>query len=106
MVRELSERELRAFVKENPICVVYLWGPQCSPCRLVTPIVEKLSEEIDVPFGKVNVSDYPDVVWDYAVLALPSVLVFRDGEIADRIAGAKPEKAYRLKIQEAIDAGK
>jgi len=54
----------------------------------------------------VNVSDYPDVVWDYAVLALPSVLVFRDGEIADRIAGAKPEKAYRLRIQEAIDAGK
>lgn len=104
MVRDLTKDELEVFVKENRVCVVYLWGPQCSPCRLVTPIIERLAEDMEVPFAKVNTHENPDVAWDLSVWGLPSVVVFKDGEVAEKIVGAKSERVYREKIGEIIGA--
>ena len=87
--------------------VVYFWAPWCAPCRMTKPILEKLAQEYaeDVNFLPINADDSVEVVEQYKIAGIPTVLAFRQGEVVGRVTGVQNEAGYRA-IFDALVSGK
>lgn len=101
----VSDSQFQAEVLESTLPVVVdFWAPWCGPCRMITPVIETLSEEFDgkVRFAKVNVDDDPQKAAEFGVQGIPALLFFKDGQLVDRVIGAVPEAQLRAKVLEAF----
>ena len=80
--------------------LVDFWAPWCGPCRIVGPILDKLSSEYQnkLKFSKINVDDNQEIAAQFDVRGIPCMIVFSRGAEADRIIGAYPETELRKKI--------
>ena len=80
--------------------LVDFWAPWCGPCRIVGPVLEKLSSEYinKLKFTKLNVDDNQEIAAQHDVRGIPCMIVFRGGREVDRIIGAYPETGLRSKI--------
>jgi thioredoxin 1 len=78
------------------VAVVDFWAPWCPPCRALAPSIEALAEErADVLVGKVNVDDHPAIAERYGIRSIPTVIVFRGGEVAEMSVGLVPLERLR-----------
>ena len=82
--------------------VVDFWATWCGPCRMVAPVIEELAEEYDgrAVIGKCDVEDNEDIAAEFGIRNIPTILFFKNGEVADKIIGAQP----KAKIEEKIKA--
>jgi thioredoxin 1 len=98
---EVTDSTVDASVAQYPLFVLDCWAQWCGPCRAVAPIIEELAKEMSgkVVFGKLNVDDNMETANKYRISAIPSMLVFKGGKLADKIIGAYPKDALRAKIQ-------
>ena len=94
LVLELNSKNLEEAIKNNPSLVVDCWAPWCGPCRMMSPVIEELATDLKgrVTFGKLNTDENQDIAQRYQVQAIPTLLIFKDGKLADRKVGALPKK--------------
>ena len=80
--------------------LVDFWAPWCGPCRIVSPVLEKISSEYlnKLKFTKLNVDDNQEIAAKHDIRGIPCMIVFSNGSEVDRIIGAYPEEQLRKKI--------
>ncbi|RIK74404.1 MAG: thioredoxin [Planctomycetota bacterium] len=102
---EVTDNQFDAEVLKSSVPVlVDFWAPWCGPCRMLTPVIEELAGENagSAKVVKVNIDDSPGVAGSYGVSSIPTVMVFKGGDVVDRFVGVQPKS----KLQAAIDAAK
>ncbi len=105
-LQHLSETDFeRVVLRSELVTVVDFYADWCGPCRLVGPVIEGLSSSYDgkVRFAKVDVDSNQRLAAKYGIQGIPTVVIFRDGKVADRIVGAAPAQVYRQRIDRILE---
>ncbi len=100
---EVNESNFQQEVLESPITVlVDFWAPWCMPCLMITPIVKQLAEDNQgkLKICKLNTDENQYIAAQYGIRGIPTLIIFKDGQEADRIVGVAPKQ----KIQEKLDS--
>jgi len=101
-VKELLDKDFENEVLQSaqPVLVDF-WAPWCGPCRSVAPVIEELAREnaATIKVVKINIDDNPNTAAAYGVSSIPTLMFFKDGEVAERLVGVQPKR----RLQEAID---
>jgi thioredoxin 1 len=86
--------------------LVDFWADWCAPCHQIAPSVARLADVFQgrLTVGKVNVDEEPELVARYGIRSIPSLLVFRDGEVVDQVRGAVPFKELSQSVERALEA--
>lgn len=104
-VAEFTDSNFQGEVLQSgePVLVDF-WAPWCGPCRMIAPVVEELARENEgsIKVGKVNIDDNPSVAMNYGVNSIPTLMIFKGGDVVERFVGVQPKS----RLQQAIDAAK
>lgn len=102
-VKEITVDNFDELIKENDTVLVDFWAEWCQPCLMLGPVIDKLAEEFDgkAVVGKVNVDDNQELGAKFNVSSIPTVLIIKNGEVADQIVGVNPEARYREALETA-----
>ena len=89
----------------QPVLVDF-WAPWCSPCRLLAPTIEELAIEFggQATVGKVNVDDNPQLAAQYGIRSIPTVLLFKEGQVVDQTVGVVPKQVLAEKLRALVSA--
>ena len=105
-ITEVTDANFQAEVLEStePVLVDF-WAPWCGPCRVIAPALEEIIEERDdLRIVKLNVDDNQQTAARYNVLSIPTLILFRNGEVAHQIIGALPKKRLVQEIEPVLTA--
>jgi len=99
---ELSDTNFETEVLNAPLpTLVDFWAPGCGPCQMVVPVVEQLAAEHadSVKVAKLNVDEGPKIAAAYRIHSIPTLMIFKDGEVVDQFVGVQPKAV----LQRALD---
>ena len=97
---EVVDATFKDITQSRPLVVIDCWAPWCAPCRMVAPIIEEMARDYAgrILFGKLNVDENPEVAMKHQIMSIPTLLVFKKGQLVDRIVGAMPRQTLEPKI--------
>ncbi|WP_303722468.1 thioredoxin [Malonomonas rubra] len=104
-VLEFTDDNFDAEVLKSSVPVlVDFWATWCAPCKAIAPVIDQLAEEFDaqVKIGKVNVDENPATPAQYGVRGIPTMILFKDGQIVDQLVGAVPKNQLEGLLQKAL----
>jgi len=105
-ILELTASNFDMQVKSHKPAFVDYWAAWCGPCKMMDPVVERLSSRFygSVTFGKVNVDEQPEIATRFDIQSIPTFMIFRDGAPVDAAIGAVPESNLDARIRKVLAA--
>jgi thioredoxin 1 len=102
-VLELNDSTFDQTVSSSPVLLVDFWAPWCGPCRMIAPVIDELGAELagKVVVAKVNVDEAPSVAGAHRVTAIPTLMIFKNGTLLERMTGMTSKAALLEKLQAA-----
>lgn len=96
---ELTKENFQETVKDG-VSLVDFWAPWCGPCRMLSPVIDKLAQDYagKANICKVNTDEQDELAAQYGIRSVPTILFFKDGQIVDQIIGATSEQTLKDKI--------
>lgn len=100
----VNDADLNAALKTNQLVLIDLWAPWCAPCRMVAPILERLSVRYAgrVKVVKINVDNNPRSSARFDATSIPTLVMIQDGEVVQHLVGAQPEAALAKQIDRLL----
>ncbi len=97
---KVTDATFEEMIQNHSLVVVDCWAPWCGPCQMVAPVIEELARDYagKILFGKLNVDENQAVSMKYQIMSIPTLLVFKNGKLVDRIVGAMPRQMLEPRI--------
>ena len=101
---EVTDATFKETVQKYPLVVVDCWAEWCGPCRMVAPVLEELARDYKgkIVFAKLNVDSNRETATAYGVMSIPTLLVFKKGQLVDQIIGAMPRNMLEPKVTQHL----
>jgi thioredoxin 1 len=89
-VKQVNDAEFTTVISSSQPCLVDFWAPWCGPCKAIGPVIEDLADEYagKVTIAKMNVDDNPATPGKFGIRAIPTLILFKNGQVVDQITGA------------------
>ena len=104
MATGIKQEDFKTFVKQDKPVLVDFWATWCGPCRMLSPVVEEVSQAHadTLAVGKVNVDECPELAQQFGVMSIPTLILFKDGEVVDKRIGYQPKDALEEMLKQAF----
>ena len=101
MAKVATNTNFSELLEDSKLVIVDFWATWCGPCRMLSPILDELEEEMadKISVVKVNVDDADEIAAQYRIMSIPTLLFFKNGQVVDKTVGAMPKPALVEKIQ-------
>jgi len=105
-VLKVTDQNQSDMVSQHSLLVIDCYADWCGPCRMIAPVIQEMAGEYSgrVSFGKVDVDSNQGVARQYNVSSIPTLLFFKDGQLADRLVGALPKPALKEKVEAMLES--
>ena len=99
-----DENFKKEVLESEELVLVDFWAPWCMPCRMLAPTIEEIAEEMDgkVKVCKMNVDENVQYPQDYGIMSIPTVMLFKDGQVVETMIGLQPKEEIVKTIQEHL----
>lgn len=104
-VLQISDSDFNAQVVQSELpFLLDFWAPWCGPCKAIGPVVDELSQEFQgrLKVGKMNVDDNPSTPGKFGIRAIPTLIIFKGGEVVDQVTGAVGKQQLVAMIEKAL----
>jgi thioredoxin 1 len=104
-ITTVTDVDFQTNVVENdtPVLVDF-WAPWCGPCRMVAPVLEEIAKERgdDIQIVKLNIDENPQTAAKFQVMSIPTLILFKDGEVAHKVIGALPKRRLDAELDPVL----
>jgi thioredoxin 1 len=101
LIVPLTQENFAQLVLQSPVPVlVDFWAEWCGPCKMIAPLLDELADEYDgkAKIGKVNIDEQQALAAEYGIRAIPTLLLFNKGQVADQIVGARSKRDFKTSL--------
>ncbi|MBO4624946.1 MAG: thioredoxin [Bacteroidales bacterium] len=101
MPKVATNSTFNELIADDKLVIVDFWATWCGPCRMISPILDELEEEMadQITVVKVNVDDADEIAAQFRIMSIPTLLFFKNGQIVDKTVGAMPKAVLAEKIK-------